>query len=283
MLALTACAPMDVEDAVSGTVTSPLLSGAVSWVNGTYTGCTDRSGSWSARVSGTAPMTSAALSVVKNDPTCVLTLTGVMADQLYAATPAIVLGTSYAAIPSSLGSGAAQFLGNAKLDTAGFSNDFEISFVYGSAGGDATPTVAASAGPTGYASVQSAAAALAVPAPSYTIDVSNLRFQSDLLQLIVGLTGQAVLTDGAFTGASYVIDTGTLPASSPSYAQVAAAYAGAILTQKTISGANPTIPASEFGVLTLSLLGSTQVRNVIVKRSSGGVASYQVFKVTFIS
>lgn len=266
------------EEVVTGSVANPLATGTVQWINGTYTTCLNRSGSWSARVSGTATMDNAALTVVKNDTACKLTITGVVADQAYAAAPTIALGASFLGVPALFGVGAAQFPGNARLETTSYASDFQITFVY--SGSDPVPVDSTVSG--GYATVQSSVATTVVPASTYTMDVSNLRFQADVLQLVVGLTGQAVLVDGVIAGASYVIDAGTL-AAAPTYAQVATAYTNAVLTQKTITGANPTIQAAEFSVLTLSLLGSTQVRNVIVKRTVAGVSAYQILRVTFIS
>ncbi len=92
----------------------------------------------------------------------------------------------------------------------------------------------------------------------------------------------AVLTMGTFPGDTYVIDPGTLSAL-PTYSQVGSTYNANVTSQKTISGSSMSISASDFGVLTLSILGSTQVRNVIVKRTVGNIAAYQILKVTFIS
>lgn len=87
--------------------------------------------------------------------------------------------------------------------------------------------------------------------------------------------------NGLVTGNSYAIDS-TLGAN-PTYSQTRDAYDAAASTQKTITGANPTIQASEFSVVALSILGSTQIRNIIVKRTSAGISAYQIFRVTFIS
>ena len=279
LVGCTADAAVDgdgLEHDVIATVSDPLATGTVQWVNGTYTTCTNRSGAWSARVTGSAAMDNPALTVVKNDTGCKLTLTGLYADQAYTAATPLLLSTSYAATPSSFGAGASLFMGNAKLDATTFAADFQISFVYS---GD--PPVAASTVSGGYATYTSSVATNLVTPPSYTLDVTGLHFQADVLQLVVGLSGQAVLNNGLVTGSAYAIDS-TLGAS-PTYTQTANAFDAAVLTQKTISGANPTIQAAEFNVLTLSLLGSTQIRNIIVKRTSAGVAAYQIFRVTFIS
>lgn len=50
--------------------------------HGTYgAGCSTRSGNWSVRISGSAAMSYAPLSVVKNDSAYTLTLTELVADQ----------------------------------------------------------------------------------------------------------------------------------------------------------------------------------------------------------
>lgn len=286
MCVLGGCAGADSDVAESappgevlGTATSALSNGSVQWINGTYTNCVNKTGSWSARVSGVAPMDNPALSVVQNDNTCVLTVTGVYADQAYAATPSIVLGTSYAATASFFGTGAAQFTANAKLDSNQFAADFQISLVYGDISTTPTNHVVNSA----YATVQASTVATYVAAPNYSINVSGLQFQLDALKIITSVGGTATLTDGSVTGSQYAIDMGTLPAN-PTYAQVQLAYTAAILTQKPISGANPTVNGSQFNVVGLSLLGGvTQVRTLIVQRSVAGVAAYQLFRITFQS
>lgn len=274
-------APADASDGdeiVLGTVTDPLTVGAVKWLNGTYSGCLDRTGAWSARVSGSATMDNPALGVTKNDTACKLSITGVVADQAYTAVVPILLGTSYPASPTAfVAVGGATILGNASVDSVSFASDFQINFVY--AGDD--PPVSSSSVSGGYATASSTPVTTGVLPPSYTIDVTNLRFNADPIQLIVGINGYAQLSDGLLTGNAYVIDS-TLGAT-PTYAQTATAWTGAVLTQKTISTANPQIQASEFGIVALSLLGSTQVRNVIVRRTVAGISAYQIFRITFYS
>lgn len=286
MCVLGGCADADAgvgetapEGEVLGTATSALSNGSLQWVNGTYTNCVNHNGSWSARVSGVAPMDFPALSVVKNDSTCILSVTGVYGDTSYPATPLIVLGTSYAVAPSTFGSGATQFTANAKIDSNQFASDFQISIVYGDTSTTPTDHVVSSA----YATVQASTVATFVAAPNYAINVTGLQFQLDALKIITSVGGTAALTDGSNTGSQYAIDMGTLPAN-PTYAQVQLAYTVALLSQKPISGANPTVNGSQFGVVGLSLLGGgTQVRTLIVQRSVAGVAAYQLFRITFQS
>lgn len=287
-LALCGCAADDAslddgKGTVIATVSDPLTSGSIRWLNGTYTGCTNRGGSWSARVNGNGePMAHSSLSVVKNDSMCALRITAIVADATYAAAQPMTLGTSFAGSPVSFGAGASQIAVNARLDSGSFASDFQITLVHSLAAG-APVAVANSAVSGGYATVQptSSTATLVAP-PSYTLDVTGLRFQVGLVELVVGITAYAVLKDGLIGGSTYVVEGGALGATS-TYAQIASAYDGAISKQKTITGPNPTIPAADVGILTLSVLGSIQVRNVIVKRSVSGIAAYQVIRVTFIS
>lgn len=279
-LSLASCTPADEspdEDVVVGTAYYSLTSGAVQWVNGTYTTCSERSGAWSTRVSGNGAMTNPALTVIKNDSGCKLTITAIMADQVYSASPPIPLTTAYAASPSTFGVGGSQFLGNAKLDVSGFANDFQISFIYADT---SAPTVKTATVSAAYATVQATTLATTVPASSYVLDTSGLRFQADVIKLIYGITGNAVLVDGVVTGDRYAVEGGALSAT-PTFNQVASAFDAA--TQKVITGANPTIAASEFAIVSLSLFSSTAIRNVIVKRTVGGISAYQVFRITFVS
>lgn len=267
------------DEVVVGSAFYSLTSDSIQWLNGTYTACAGRSGSWSTRVSGNGAMDNPALTVVKNDAACTLTVTAVVADQTYTASPPVVLGTSFAASPSTFANGGSQFLANAKIDSLSFAADFQISFVYGDG---AAPPVTSSNVNAAYATVQSTAVVTSVAAPTYTLDITGLRFQADPIKLIFGVSGSAILNAGALTGSAYVIEGGSLSAT-PTYAQVQAAYDNIFLTPKAISSATQAIPASEFNVVTLSLFSSTQVRNVIVKRTVGGIAAYQVFRVTFTS
>lgn len=283
VLAMVGCAGADTsagstvpEGEVLGTASSSLSNGSIQWVNGTYTNCVNHTGSWSARVSGVATMTNGALTVVKNDTTCVLSMTGIYADQLYGATPALALGTSFAAVASSFGSGAAQFSANARLDSVQFAADFQLSLVYGDTTTAPTSVVVNSA----YATVQASTVTTGVSPPNYTIDTSSFLFQIDAIGLVTGVSGSAQLTNGTNTGTTYAIDMGTLPAS-PTYLQVGVAWITAVTTQKPITGANPAVPSSQFGVLGLNLLSSSQVRTLIVQRTVAGVSAYQLFRITF--
>lgn len=282
LLLLGGCAatvdePTSEGDVVVGTATDPLTVGAVKWLNGTYAGCIDRTGAWSARVSGSATMDNPALSVTRNDTACKLSLTGLVADQAYTAVAPMLLGAAYPGAPTTFVSAGGTMLGNARLESVTFASDFQLTFVH--AGDDPPVTPLTVSG--GYATVSSSSATTGVLPPTYTLDVNGLRFTADPVQLVVGITGYAILNDGLLTGSTYVIDT--MLGATPTYGQTAAAFAAAAPTQKSISSVNQQIPASEFGIVTLSLLGSTQVRNVIVRRTVLGSHAYQILRVTFYS
>lgn len=111
-----------------------LSSASVRYLNGTYgPGCEGRSGNWSqslASTPGTMPYPT--LFVLANDPGCQLTITALVADVTYLASPPLPLGPDYAAQPSSFtatpgvaltlaGSGAAAFA-DATATAASFSS-----------------------------------------------------------------------------------------------------------------------------------------------------------------
>ena len=257
---------------------SGLGATAVKSINGTYVGCFQRSGAWSVNVSG-GTLTNPALTVVKDDTSCTLQVTEVVADQTYAAAAAMTLTTSYAAnatafAPSSGGSTA--FMANAMLSAVDFASNFTLTLLYSD---DLSQTTAPDV--TGnYATVQASSAVLTVTAPNYTISLTSgtpFTFQLDANKIVQSVAGNASLTDGTITGSGYVIDNGTLPAS-PTYVSVALVYAAG--TERLITGSNPVIPSSYFS-LTGQNLTSTVVRTVIVSRTVSGVKAYQLFKISF--
>lgn len=260
---------------------SALTAGSVTALNGTYSSCVDRSGSWSVRVSGAAPLANAPLSVVKGDAACSLTVTEVVADQTYGTSTPLGLSASYLASASSFtpgGGGPASFFANAKLDAAGFASDFVISMLYS---GDPSATDAGNVTAT-YATVSSSVTATLVPPPDYTISFTvgtPFTLQLDAAKNVTSVSGTATLQDGTSLGTTYVVDQGTLGAS-PGYLAVQGAFLSG--TQRTITGANPTIAASYFGLSGVSL-ATPVVRTVIVGKLLGGVLGYELIKVTFKS
>jgi hypothetical protein len=122
--------------------TQALTAGSVKAINGTYgAGCLARAGSWSVLVSGTDPLINPALSVVKNNIACSLTLTSIVADQTYSGAPIIAMTTAYQGTASAFpSSGPVSFYANARLGSTSFASSFIVTLVVS---GDVT---AASAG-----------------------------------------------------------------------------------------------------------------------------------------
>ena len=271
------------DDAVTGTVRSELTGAPVVSLDGVYTGCAGRSGSWSIRVSGASALNHPTLSVVNGDSACILTVTHVNANEQFTAVPPIPLSTAYASAASLfVGPGGETFRGNARLHDATFRSNFSLSLVH-----SVDPEEDDGLSSFGsWATVTGSVAVSSVAAPDYTLGLTQgaaLAVQVDVAKLVVTATGSATLTDGATPGSAYVVDRGTLSVSA-SYETVASAYDVEVAAgrERTITGANPTIAASEFGLTSVSL-SSPVVRTVIVSRMVAGVRGYQLFRTTFSS
>lgn len=257
------------------------VPGWLEFANGSYgAGCLDRTGAWSVAIDGySGSMDNAPLSVVLNNSACVLTLTALVADTNYVAAPALALSDSYQSMASAFAAASAPtaFYANAKLSALGFGSDFTITIPFsddpGSGSGDSTGS---------YTTVSASATSAAVPAPSYTIDLSGFALQTDANDIVQSVSGSATLDDGSQPGEAYVVLTSD-PGSS--FAELDSAYSGATAT--AISGADPTLPAAAFDLVGVNLssnadLGTTPVaRYIIVMHAESGVRSYQLITVTF--
>lgn len=275
-LAIAATGCMAGEDSVHPSVevidrSSQALSLEVlQWVNGTYgVGCTNRSGSWSARISGTDPMDHAALSVITNDVGCVLTMTELYDGATYVATPSIALGTSYAGSASEMAVAAQPlaFYANARLSSVAFSSDFALTILFSDDLGDASDSTSAT-----YSSVSSASnQEVQVPAPDYTVAFGSFVLQTDVNQAVTTASGTMALTENAQTGEFYVVDNNQ--SLGATFDAIDTAYDAG-----TPAAVGATIPAASF-----TLVGETLpvVRNIIVLHATSGVKSYQVIRVTF--
>jgi len=255
--------------------THSLTSGSLLAIDGTYgAGCTQRSGAWSIAIQPGATLDNPALSVVRNNTGCVLTLTGLVADALYTGTPSIAMTDAYQTSASAFasGGGAVAFYANAKLDSLGFATDFVVTVLFSDNSSRATGGNTATA-----TTSQSSATSQQVQAPNYTIDASSIAVATDNANIVQTATGLAQLTDGTATGEAYVVDLGTLPLS-PTYAEVDAAYLAG--TAVAITGADPSIDAASFDLVGLDL-STPQVRTVIVSHTESGVRSYELLVVTF--
>ncbi|MBX3192845.1 MAG: hypothetical protein KF819_38025 [Labilithrix sp.] len=275
-----ACVEREAVEPVFARATAALTSASVKWINGTYTSCLDRSGSWSVRVAGSDPLDHPPLSVVRNDAACRLAITEIVGDQTYVATPVLPLGSTYEAQPSSfaLSGESTAFYANAKLDDASFASDFQITVVQS----DEPDVVDVGDVLATYVTVTGSAVALAVLPPNYVISFAGatpLTIQMDATKTVQSVTGSISLTDGTRTGQQYVVDA-TLGAS-PSYAQVEVAFTAGIVGGRSylISGASPSIPASRLELT--GSLATAVVRTIIVSRTVGGVLGFQLFRISF--
>jgi alpha-tubulin suppressor-like RCC1 family protein len=100
-------------------------------VNGTYgASCTGRTGSWSLGVASGAMLDHPELAVVLNDAACRLTITSLVADQTYVASPPLALSTAYQSQASLFSAGAIAFDANAKLSSMSNDNDFVMTILF---------------------------------------------------------------------------------------------------------------------------------------------------------
>jgi hypothetical protein len=257
--------------------TAALSVGAMEWANGTYgAGCVARSGGWSLRISGSATMDSPALSVVKNNTACALTLTSIVADQTYIGAPAITLGTSLAGSASSFApsSGPLAFYANAVLSSASFASDFVVTILYSD-----DPNLKTGSVTSGYAVVAATSTATDINSPDYTINLGSFVVQVDVNYIVQSASGTANLIDGSIAGTSYFVDQGTLGAS-PTFAQLDTAYNAASPAPTSITGANPQVAASAFGLSGVDLTSAAH-RTIVIQRVVSGVPSYETFRVAF--
>ena len=255
-----------------------LVAGDLESVNGTYgAGCTNRSGSWSIEIANGATLDHSALSVVKNDTGCVLTLTELHAESvLYvtaqdiALSDAVVGSASTFKLSTAADTGdPAIFFANAKINPDDFSSDFVLTFLYSD-----DPNSASGTNNADYDNWESSVAGDSVSAPNYTY-ADNLVIETDVNDVVTTTSGSLDFTDGSVTGEHYLVDLGTLPGS-PTYDDIKDAFDGGSPT--AIGGANPSIP-----VATFDLTGDTlpQTRTVLIRHVENNVPSFQVLKVTF--
>lgn len=247
--------------------TQALTSGQIESVNGTYTTCTSRSGSWSIEIASGATLDHSPLSVVLNDTNCVLELTALRTTSgALTATPTITLATSYAGTASSFGAPIA-FYANAKVSSLAFADDFVLTIPYSD-----DPSLGSDSNGADYAITEASATASSVPAPTYTFSASGLSVLVDANNIVDSATGNATLTAGSVTGQFYVMSTSS---GLTSYADLDTAY---VAGTKVAVTAN--IAASVFSLVGLDLT-TAKVRTLIIANIADGVRSYQAFSITF--
>jgi hypothetical protein len=258
-----------------------LTTSTVRAIKGTYgAGCINRTGSWALGLNGFSPSEDA-LSVVKNNSACVLSVTevhaGTLADpEMYAMAAPLALDASYQASGQAFmldGTGDTVFYANLRIQpNLTFSTDFTLQMVYSD---DATEVTASK---TAQFTVQSSSASESnVAPPNYTISLAGLTIQTDAEDVVQSATGSAQLSDVSVNGEKYVIDLDTLPAM-PTFAEIDALFTGG--TQHDLTGSNPTIPVADFAIGGIDLTVAKK-RNIIVANIENGTRAYQIFRVTF--
>lgn len=283
--AVTGCAdPSGGDDVLKGSAeatskaTDALTIGDVQWVNGTYGGSCDghtSGAAWSIAINilkiDEDTLTNAPLSVVKNNAGCTLTLTEIMADQIYAADPAIALDDTYAASPSEFGAspGDINFYGNARLVPADFSSNFSLHFLFSD-----DPNALGTNNDATSATWTGASVGTEVSAPNYVID-DNIMVKTDSGHVVTDALGSLNLTSGGISGDYYFIDLAGAITPSTSFEDVDAAYALADTVLMTDN-----IDASAFRLVGDDL-DSHPKRSVVIHRAESHVAAYQVLQVTF--
>lgn len=259
-----------------------LSVGSLLEINGTFgAGCTQRSGDWSVGLGDFSSLTHSPLSVLLNDAACTLSLTSIragsqIADALYFPPAPIPLSAGYQLSGSpfrKMPMDAPAFFANTRiLPDMSFAQDFVLQSVYSQ-----DPSATSLSRNADFAVVYGGAMAVGVPQPDYGATATNMSFQVDALKIVHSVAGQVDLTAQLVGGQSYVIDLGTL-GEQPAYAQVDAVYS--LGSPVALSGINPSIPATAFGLVGQPLLTPVQ-RNIVIANEVSGVRSYQIISITF--
>ena len=248
--------------------TQALTSGELESVNGTYgAGCRNRTGSWSVEIQPSATLDNSPLTVVLNNTACVLTLTELVTSSgALSASPTFALTTSYQGTPSEFDS-PLEFYANAQLSSVSFASDFVLTVLYSD-----DPSLATGSNTAQFEVVEATASGSAVSAPNYTLNLTGLDVRTDINDVVVSASGNAVLTAGSVTGQRYVVSTST---SLDTFEEIDDAYIAGSDAALTLS-----IPASDFTLVTTDLTPGIK-RSLILANISNGVPSYQVFEITF--
>jgi hypothetical protein len=281
LLMQTACASED-GDTVSGRVvvvdpTSQALTlGGLVAVDGIYTGCSGRADNdpWSIAITGGAAgsLNHPALTVILNDTACALTLTDLVTDAPTddtrpASTP-IPLGETYVTNAVASFGSPILFYANALITPADFSGDFVLTILFSD-----DPSLNTADAQASFAVATSTATAMGVPAPNTTLDFSSFVLMTDFNDVVTSATGTVGLTPGSQLGQTYVLlETSGLM----TYADIDAAFLAG-----SPAAVPATIAAADFMLVGDDLTGTPQVRTLIIANTESGVASYQVFEISF--
>ncbi|MDP9036398.1 MAG: hypothetical protein M3O50_16480 [Myxococcota bacterium] len=286
--AVSGCGPSPSADSVGANVllidrTSQALStGALTYANGTYSGCVSKAGSWSAFISGDGGMEYPALKVVKNDVNCALILTELVSTFDYRTSPSITLATTYAGSQSAFlldpedggaSTSGVAFYANAKASGIGaFGADFTITVLLSDDLGAASPAATATyVAVTATAPGDAGATATVVPSPNYTVGFGDLSIQTDVGQVVQTASGTVALNAGTQAGELYVIDSNQSLGSN--FDSIDTAYGAG-----TPVAVAPTLLVGAFSLPTAQL---PTVRNVIIVHTANYVRAYEVIRITF--
>jgi hypothetical protein len=264
--------------------THALTSGSLEWLNGTYgTGCKnpatgaahEATDAWSLRIAGSADMDHAALKVVKGDSDCELTLTGIKGAAMYAADPAIAMGSSYKMSASSFAAGSdpRAFYANAKLSATSMAANFTVHVLFSDDLAAASPSNKDSS----YAQFSGSFDGGSVAAPAYS-SVNTIALTATEDNHVSSTTGKLTLTVGAQAGEEYrVIDS---ELASATFASVDEAWnaSGGGAPAVAISGSPVDIASADI-IADGSALPAA--RTVIVRHVEEGVPAYEIFPLTF--
>jgi hypothetical protein len=256
-------------------------------LQGTYgPGCLGRieTSGWTIPLNGYALLPGeTALTVEGGDVACTLLVTGVKAG------PVGALSSYTCAAPFSLATAYAQhgvaFLLNGAGETKFYANfraepnlTFLANFLVRMAYSDDVSKTDANYD-TQYDISSSTAEFGLVPAPTATISLAPLDVRVTAVNVVKSAVGNVLLTQGNVLGQSYAIDLGTLGAS-PTYGSVDAVFTNTLTTKVVLIGDTRAILAAEFGLMSIDLT-TPRERSIIVANTESGVASYQVFRISF--
>lgn len=262
-------------------VSHALTTSTVRAIKGSYgAGCIQRTGTWALGLNGYSP-SEGALSVVKNNADCVLSVTEVHAGTL--ASPVMYSMAAPLSLDSAFASNGAAFLLDGQGDAVFYANfriqpdltfntNFSLEMVYSDDSTEVTAQKSAA-----YAVQSSTASSSNVAPPDYLISLSGITLQVDAGDVVQTASGSASLTEGMVLGEQYVIDQDTLGAT-PTFAEIDALFTAG--TKGTLTPGSPAIPAADFALGGVDLTAAKK-RNVIIANVENGTRSYQIFRVTF--
>lgn len=271
-----------------------ILLGDVTGITGTYEDglCTDPAtgtkrigATWSM---GAVPTQAPEPAVIQNDSGCILNLTGVaVLDsagmlQLATAAGALPLPAFFLSQPvqfeyTDSGTGdVVQFYVNASIAPADFAERFSIQVLYSEA---AAPVSSLRVQHTYIISTISEATVSRVPAPSNTLDLSNMTVILDAQNNVAAVSNEPLFTLGQTPGDGYTITGGACPTT---LAAAMAAWGDAKVAGTSVA-IDTALTASAFGVVAGQPFMPPMERCMIIANCEelSNVCSFQLFDVIF--